>query len=295
MSGKKRSHEGGKSGNQQQKKKYKVASGFIDPGTSGIYATCSRRHEKQAIQELGLLFEEKMTELYSKELKELNETEIDEDDEGIEKKKEELSIEDQIKQELADIQSKDSKVNKDGSIIKRKDPLNFIDLNCECVVFCKTRKPIVPEEFVSKIIKDLADPSSLEKRTRYVLKLTPITYSCNATMDQFILLLKRILTPHFHEGENATKKLKFAVDVTRRNFNTIERMDLITTVVKEVIQDGKYEHEVDLKNYDKLVLIECFKNNIGASVVDGSYTTKYRKFNVQQIYEQKFKDKDDKK
>ncbi|CCE63338.1 hypothetical protein TPHA_0E02460 [Tetrapisispora phaffii CBS 4417] len=241
------------------------------------------------MQELGLLFEEKMEEMYRKELKELSEEQNPEQNADENESEEELSIEDQIKQELSELKPK---TNDDGSKIRKKDPLSFIDLNCECVIFCKTRKPIVPEDFVKKIIEDLADPNDMQKRTRYVMKLTPITNSCNATMEQFILLLNRVLAPHFHEADKAEKSIKFAVDLTRRNFNTIERMDLITQVVKQVIKDGKYKHVVDLKAYDKLILVECFKNNIGVSVVDGSFGSKYKKYNVQQIFEAKMKAKD---
>lgn len=243
------------------------------------------------MQELGLLFEEKMEELYSEELKN------DEDnDAGDESDEEELSIEDQVKNELTKLKESNKTVitYSNGEAKRKKEPLQFIELNCECVIFCKTRKPIIPEKFVSKIIEDLADPNNMMKRTRYIQKLTPITYSCNATMEQFILLLKRVLAPHFHEGENANKKIKFAVNTTRRNFNTIERMDIITHVVKQVIQDDKYQHEVDLKNFDKMILVECFKNNMGVAVVDGSYATRYKKFNVQQIFEAKFKNEAEK-
>lgn len=173
--------------------------------------------------------------------------------------------------------------------------MTFIDLNCECVTFCKTRKPIVPEEFVLSIMKDLADPKNMVKRTRYVQKLTPITYSCNAKMEQLIKLANLVIGPHFHDPSKVKKDLKFAVEVTRRNFNTIERMDIINQVVKLVNKEGsEFHHTVDLKNYDKLILVECFKSNIGMCVVDGDYKTEYRKYNVQQIYESKFQEDDDK-
>mgnify|MGYP003365511178 CR=1 FL=1 len=269
----------------QKKKKFKVASGFLDPGTSGIYATCTRRKERQAVQELGLLFEEKLQEMYGDQLKELEKANND-DEEEEDKAEEELSIEDQIKQELSEMKASANPVSKDD---KKKELLHFIDLNCECVVFCKTRKPIIPEEFVQNIMDELRDPNNMIKRTRYVQKLTPITNSCSATMEQILKLAEKTIAPHFHSEEAEEEGCKFAIEVTRRNFNTIPKMDIINNLVSFVCENGKYKHKVDLKNYDKLILVECFKNNVGISVVNGEYNKSYKRYNVQQIYEAKLK------
>lgn len=201
--------------------------------------------------------------------------------------KQKLSIEEEINRELSELQDKNKSKNESKN--NKKEVLQFIHLDCECVIFCKTRKPVIPEQFVHSLIENLADPANMEKRTRYIQKLTPITSSCSASMDQLIKLAERVLAPHFH-GENGSKHYKFAVEVTRRNFNTFERLDIIKQVVAQVIQNGKYNHEVNLKDYDKLILIECFKNNIGMSVVDGDYSKSYKKYNVQQIYEAKMKE-----
>ena len=235
-----------------------------------------------------LLFEEKFLELYGDIKDEEDENEND-------KKEEELSIEDQIKKELQEIKGEEFSKHSSTGETKKKDPITFIDLNCECVTFCKTRRPIVPEEFVLSIMEDLADPKNMVKRTRYVQKLTPITYSCNAKMEQLIKLANLVIGPHFHDPLKVKKDYKFAVEVTRRNFNTIERMDIINEIVKLVNkEDSEFNHTVDLKNYDKLILVECFKSNIGMCVVNGDYKTKYRKYNVQQLYESKFKKENDK-
>ena len=139
-----------------------------------------------------LLFEEKFLELYGDIKDEEDENEND-------KKEEELSIEDQIKKELQEIKGEEFSKHSSTGETKKKDPITFIDLNCECVTFCKTRRPIVPEEFVLSIMEDLADPKNMVKRTRYVQKLTPITYSCNAKMEQLIKLANLVIGPHFHD------------------------------------------------------------------------------------------------
>lgn len=265
--GTKRSNDGG---DNKRVKKFKVASGFLDPGTSGLYATCARRKERQAIQELAAVLEEKIEEIYG-------ETAEGED----EPVQEGLSIEDEIAKELQEM--KEKKEDQD-----KKQLLKPIDLSCECVVFFKTRKPVIPTDLVKKVIEDFSNPESKEKRTRYIQKLTPITYSCNATKEQFQKLIDQIIDPVF----KTDKTYKFAVEVTRRNFNTMERMDIINQVVGSVMKLG--DHKVDLKDYDKVIMVECFKNNIGMSVLDGDYSKTYKKYNVQQLYEAKFKENDKK-
>ncbi|KAL3232398.1 tRNA acetyltransferase TAN1 [Nakaseomyces bracarensis] len=262
--GTKRGNDGG---DNKRVKKFKVASGFLDPGTSGLYATCSRRKERQAIQELAGVLEEKIEEIYG-------EISQDDDDKDNEDK---LSIEDEIAKELKEL--KEKKEDQD-----KKQLLKPIDLSCECVVFFKTRKPVVPTELVKNVIEDFGNPENMEKRTRYIQKLTPITYSCNATKEQFQKLIDQIIEPVF----KTEKIFKFAVEVTRRNFNTMERMDIINQVVGSVMKLG--DHKVDLKAYDKVIMVECFKNNIGMSILDSDYSQKYKKYNVQQLYEAKYKD-----
>lgn len=278
-----------------RKKKFRMVSGFIDPATSGIYATCSRRKEKRAAEELKLYFEEKIEEIYGDEIKKLAES----NEEGIEgegeaEPQEELSIEEQIQQEVSELKKKANKNNLSKEE-RKKELVQFIDLDCECVIFCKTRKPVNPEELVKKIMDELVDPANTVKRTRYVQKLTPIMSSCSASLDQLNKLAEHVLGPRFHTEEAKEQGVKFAIEVTRRNFNTIPKMDIINTLVSYIGQNQTYKHKVDLKDYDKLVLVECFKNNIGISVVDRDYSKIYKKYNVQQIYESKFKDEDIKK
>lgn len=205
------------------------------------------------------LFQDKYQEYYK-------DVEAEDDDE----EEEELSIEDAIKKELQELQQP-----KDTT---KKEPFQFIDLGCECVVFFKTRKPVDPVDFVERICQESHEHSI--KNTRHTQKLTPITFSVSASMEEVTKLAKKVLAPHFHK-EEGQEPVKFAVKVSARNFNTIDKMDIIQKVAECVGRD--YGHKVDLKKYDKLVLVECFKNNIGMSVV--SNYDKYQKFNLQQIFE----------
>lgn len=268
-------------------KKFKI-SGFIDPNTSGVYATCNRGKERACINELTNLLNEKAGEYFDLELikndtdkKSETETETGNEDgkeqtqsqngnlEAAKEDKRELTIEEQIRQEVEEI--KDAK-NPKTSL------LSAIELDCECLVFIKTKKPIEPEILVKKLVEESMETK--QKTTRYTQKLTPITYSVSPSLEEIKKLAKRVLSPHFHQPENQ-KPYKFAIQVTRRNFNTIEKTSIIKTVAECVGRD--HGHSVDLKNYDKLILIECYKTNVGMSVVEDY--EKYYKFNLQQLYE----------
>lgn len=181
----------------------------------------------------------------------------------------ELGIEESLKRELAHLNKKDT---------GKKQPIQHIELGCECVVFFKTRRPIEPEKLVEQICKDAFESRS--KSTRFTQKLTPVTWSASATMEEVEKLAKRVLAPHFHK-EEGQEPYKFAIKVSARSFNTLEKPDILQKVASCVGRD--HGHKVDLKAYDKLILVECFKNNVGMSVVD-SYD-KYQKYNLQQIFE----------
>lgn len=242
-------------------KKYKV-SGFIDPNTSGVYATCNRGREQGCRKELMALFSDRIAQWYP-------DWEDGEDSEEEKVETKELSVEEKIKQELSELESLEKK-----SSLAIVQP---IDLGCECLVFLKTKKPIEPSELVHRICEEAASLKS--KNTRFTQKLTPITYSVSASMEELVKLAKKVLQPHFH-AENQ-KPVTFAIQVTRRNFNTIEKDEIIKTIANCVGRD--HGHKVDLKKYEKLIMVECYKNNIGMSVV--SDYLKYEKYNLQQIFE----------
>lgn len=252
-------------------KKFK-SSGFIDPGTKGIYATCMKGKELQCKKELLNLFSQKLEEYY--DLEAFKDEGEEADAEGDAEAPAEVDIEDEIKKELAEF--------KDNSNSK-KVFLKPVDLGCGSLVFVKTKRPIEPDVFVEKICQECLD--SKQKSTRYTQKLTPIVDSVSASIDELKKLAKQVLAPHFHK-EKDQQPLKFAIQVTKRNFNVIPRDEIIKNIAECVGRD--HGHKVDLKNYDKLILVECFKSNIGMSVV--SNYERLERYNLQQIYEKNSED-----
>ncbi|PSK39727.1 hypothetical protein C7M61_001532 [Candidozyma pseudohaemuli] len=255
---------GGESQGGNRNKKYKQ-SGFIDPNTAGVYATCNRGRELGCRKELLNLLAEKCEQWYPDwELK----AEVDDEDDK------ELSVEEQVQKELASM--KKEKTAKSTIFLP-------IDLSCECTVFVKIRKPVEPAEFIHRICQEAKDLGV--KKSRFIQKLTPVTFSVSASLEEIKKLAAIVLKPHFHK-EEGQEPLKFAIQVTRRNFNQIPKEEIIQTVAGCVGKD--HGHTVDLKKYDKLILVDCFKSNIGMSVV--SDYLQLEKFNLQQIFEKNMKD-----
>lgn len=262
--GKRKAESGG-----NRNKKYKV-SGFIDPNTCGVYATCNRGREQGCRKELMNLFSEKIDQWYPGWEDKVEDEKEDQNEDQKEQK--ELSVEDKIKQELAELNGSNQNQKKSTHAI-----LQPIDLGCECLVFIKTKKPVEPADLVHRLCEEAA--ATKAKNTRFTQKLTPITYSVSASMDELVKLAEKVLKPHFHAEDQ--KPVAFAIQVTRRNFNTLEKEDIIKTIANCVGRD--HGHKVDLKKYDKLILVECYKNNIGMSVVEDYL--RFEKFNMQQIFE----------
>lgn len=245
----------GNSSNDDRRKKYKVASGIVDPNTCGVYATCPRNREKKCADELVDLFNDYVEEW---DIKPSAKEEYEKD----------LTVEESVKAELK--QMEDAKHNKDRLV-------RSVHLGQQCLVFIKLKKPIDPEKFVHNVLEDLF--VTKEKKTRYTLKLLPVQSSCSASIEEIQKLARKILEPHFH-GENQ-QPLKFAININKRNFNTIEK-DTLTKKIAECVGHN-HGHKVDLKNFDVLIMVECFKNNVGMSVVKDF--KKFCNYNVDQIFE----------
>lgn len=132
-----------------------------------------------------------------------------------------------------------------------------IELDCECVLFFRTKPPIDPVELVKKICKDIKETKI--KKTRYAQRLTPVSLTTTANLDNLKILAPKVLGSQFHAGEEQ-KPFKFAIRPTIRNHNKLDRDEIIRSVAEAVGHD--YGHSVDLKNFDKMILVECFKVSV---------------------------------
>lgn len=118
------------------------------------------------------------------------------------------------------------------------------------VVYFRTNTPVSPSEFVHSICSNTLDSGVLQ--SRWTNRLTPIERTGKATVESLEEVARIVLKPHFHEGQSG---VRFAIRPTIRNHNILSRELVINTIAKCV---GR-EHQVDLKAYDVLILVEVYK------------------------------------
>ncbi|KAF2096797.1 hypothetical protein NA57DRAFT_58684 [Rhizodiscina lignyota] len=223
----------------------------IEPGVSGIWATCAMGKEAPT---------------YAKKLYPANGSSTEEPAHS-EKPNEstETDIEAEIQNELSEMRS-----------ARKENLFTSIKLDTQCLTFFRTRPPVEPVSFVQAICRDAAS-STQRKRSRFVKRLTPITLTGKATEDGLGEVAKQVLAPHFH-GPNATAK-KFAIRPNLRNHKVLKR----DAVIKQVAAAVGPLHSVDLHDYDLLILVEIYKNICGMSVV-GSEFESLKRFNLAELY-----------
>ena len=205
----------------------------IEPGDSGIWCTCEMGKEGKSTAELRDLFEE-----YAKTLYGSSEEYSDGEDSN---ENTEADIEAEITKEVQGMRSKAT---------KKEALFQAVKMDIQCVLFFKTRPPIEPVSFVHTICRDAAKGAT--QRARFVKRLTPMTMMGKATEDGLAKVAGAVLRPVFHVDEDG---LKFAIRPTRRNHNIMKRDDIIKQTARAVGRD----HKVDLKGYDRLILIDVYR------------------------------------
>ncbi|OCH94425.1 hypothetical protein OBBRIDRAFT_769839 [Obba rivulosa] len=222
----------------------------------GVWATCVKGKEKQAVGELYDLFDSLATELWpdgdvSADRADASDNDSEDDD-----------VEAQIAKEIA-------------SMKRPRKEQRFA--NCQtdtpCVVFISCKRPVDPVQLVQKHIQNISETGVMQ--TRHTLRLTPVSNSCVANVPEIQNLCNRILTPFF--AAEPDKKYKYKIELRVRNHNKLSRDTLIQTIAK-CVPEG---HVVDLENPEVFILVEVFKGVCGMSVVKDYYT--HQKYNVAAI------------
>ncbi|KAK4549186.1 hypothetical protein LTR36_007644 [Oleoguttula mirabilis] len=205
----------------------------IQPGDSGIWATCNKGREAKCVGELRDLFAEYAELLYGDALA----TEKGEDS----AEDEPADIESEIRAEVAGIRK--------PTTVQLFTPVR---VDVQCVVFFKTVAPVEPVSFVKKICEDAMNHAA-RKRTRSVKRLSPMTLMGRATAESLDKIAAEVLAPHFHQEPFRSRK--FAIRPTLRNHSVLNR-DSIIKQVASVVGRG---HEVDLRNYELLIVVEIYQ------------------------------------
>lgn len=175
--------------------------------------------------------------------------------------------------------------------------LYFVTLDIPCVSFVRfplsspttpTRTPD-PVEIVRKICLSASSKHSTGPRSRYIKRLTPITRIRKTLNNGLETLCDEVLPPHFQvqpdgqSAKSAMERCKFAIRPTIRNNDKLDRDQVIRVVADKIAALGQSKHTVDLKGYDKLVLVDVYRNVVGMSVV-GNEFERLKRFNLAEIH-----------
>jgi len=90
---------------------------------------------------------------------------------------------------------------------KPKDsPFDLLRMNVDCVLFMRTRPPVDPLCLVREICQDASVSADRSQwRSRFINKLTPISYTAKATEKGLEELVERILPEHFQLAKSETE------------------------------------------------------------------------------------------
>ncbi|KAJ7476071.1 hypothetical protein FB451DRAFT_1351352 [Mycena latifolia] len=257
MTGKRASASQG--GNDRRKKKYRSdgtpvwGKRYIDG--PGVWVTCVKGKEKQAVGELYELFENLGSELWP-------EVSQKDDDDSDAAEEEELSIEAQIASEVSALKRP-----------KQEQRFANCQTNTPCVVFISCKPPVDPVKLVTTHVQNVQDTGVTH--TRYSLRFSPVSASCVTNLPEIQALCRTVFEPFF--GEGVDQKFRYKIELRIRNHSTITRSDLIEAIAK-CVPEG---HTVDLDDPELFILVEVFKSVCGVSVVRDYY--KFQKFNVVEI------------
>ncbi|KAF9976982.1 hypothetical protein BGZ73_007387 [Actinomortierella ambigua] len=279
----------GKDGNANKKKKYAPGTFNVEPKMKGFLVTTVRGRELQAGREICDLLSEYAERLYGPGFGEYSKEERDaadaaakseegdanedgkqdKDDEEEEEEEKEESLEDSIARELAELKQERQQP-------KRSRKFSTFKTNTDCVIFILAMH-VQPEELCNYMLNDLAKTGV--KRTRNCSRIIPVTETCYANMNDITAMAEKIFRPHFHAEDQ--KPLTFSILPKIRHNDKVKREDLIKQLASKV--GAGQQHKVDLKNYDKLVLVEVIKSICFMGVVEDY--ERLKRFNLQTIFE----------
>ncbi|UOH83008.1 hypothetical protein LQV05_005721 [Cryptococcus neoformans] len=132
--------------------------------------------------------------------------------------------------------------------------------------------PLRPHRLVEYVLEQAA--STGKYPLRHCKRLIPISATAGATLRQLSKVTASVVKAGFESPDG--QAFKFAVNTNSRSSDKLERMEMIRAVAEQVAMLGG-GHTVDLKNADKTILVEVYKNNLGVTVLNDY--EKYKKYN----------------
>ncbi|OCF44031.1 hypothetical protein I317_02139 [Kwoniella heveanensis CBS 569] len=218
----------------------------------GICVTTWKDKERAAEAELIDFLERIADELYPETIEESVKDEPGAD---------ELDLEDMLKKDLAAM-SNDNKSKRFQLCVH----------NIMCVIYINVLPPLSSHKLVRHILEQAE--SAARTPLKYCKRLIPMSATCGATVKQLAQCASEVVKKEFETDDG--RPLKFAIDTNTRSSDKMERMQMITTIAEEITKLEK-GHSVDLKNPDKTVLAELYKNTVGLTVLDDY--ERFKKYN----------------
>nr|POE93228.1 uncharacterized protein c25h2.10c [Quercus suber] len=197
----------------------------IEPGDSGIWATCNKGKEGKCIGELRDLFAEYADETYAEELASGAATTTSKDDEGDDADAP-LDIESEIKAEVDDLHRP-----------RTKQLFTPVRIDVQCGGPRSAGAILPPGEFYCKKGKVVGCPFAVP------------TSACDWKAARMRASRQQETT------NNDDLRVQFAIRPTLRNHNVLTR-DSVIKQVASIVGPG---HAVDLKNYDLLIVVEVYQ------------------------------------
>ncbi|XP_065830360.1 THUMP domain-containing protein 1-like [Oscarella lobularis] len=177
--------------------------------------------------------------------------------------------------------SSDETLEKEIESLKNKGKRRFraVFSGARNVTFFYCNDDVDPTEIAHRILTDAKTTG--QSKSRYCLRLLPVQLVCHPELDDLKRKVPNLLEPQFHAADQSASR-KFAVVYKARNNDEVKRDDIIKTVAHLVTQPTSesttYQHVVDLKNPDLVIVVEIVKNLCLMSVVKDYYTLK--KYNL---------------
>lgn len=264
----------------------KSARTFTQPsaicsGDKGIFVSCDKGREKKCLLELHDLvqdyLEQNNLDTLGQSLTALPDVDLAN------------GIEDDIAAELSSMRETETQTDLNNSA----KPMQLITLDVPCVSFLRFPhgSALDPVDMIHVLCLSATDKTT-PQRSRYVKRLTPVLSLCKTLNQGLQKACDEVLPVIFGpKAGDQIKQFKFAIRPTIRNNDKLNRDEVIKTVADRVQELGRNMHSVDLKQYEKGILVEVYRGWVGMSVVDNNDNSKHKlgfeqlkRFNLAEIY-----------
>ncbi|KAK5075232.1 hypothetical protein LTR51_003631 [Lithohypha guttulata] len=200
-------------------------------------------------------------------------------------------IEADVQAELQDLKGKTTTPSDEQGRTRKVMQLITLDIPCVSFLRFPPGSLLDPVDVVHQLCLQAADKTSPQK-SRFVKRLTPLSNLGKALGQGLERACEDVLTSKFGaDREGNIAGVRFSIRPTIRNNEQLDRDHIIKLVADKVQEVGNNRHKVDLKHYEKGIIVEVYRGWVGMSVVDNTENDRYnigyeglRKFNLAEIY-----------